>query len=202
MGLDQYLYKYKTKVNGPVEFNLLHGAAHLDESEIDAYGTYLKDNDKSAFVKSIFIESFVERFEEGDESAIETADKYIEDFKPKYDYLMAHPEVKNLQPIDIGYWRKHSDLQGYMEGIYESRGGDREFNLVPLYLDKQDCENVIKYAREQITSHAKGEDVEHTTGFFFGETRVSDWTETIDKFEEVIKNTDFDNEVVYYDSWW
>ena len=202
MGLDQYLYKYKTKVNGPIEFNLLHVAAHLDESEIDAYGTYLKDHDKHAFVKSIFIESFVERFENGDESAIETADKYIEEFKPKYDYLMAHPEVKGLEAEDIGYWRKHADLQGYMEELYEARGGDREFNLVPLYLSREDCQNVIAHARQELAKHAQGKDTEHTTGFFFGATDPSDWTQTIDKFEEVLKTTDFDNEVVYYDSWW
>jgi hypothetical protein len=202
MGLDQYLYKYKKKVNGPIEFNLFHGAVHLEEAEIDVYETYLQDHDKHAFCKGIFIESFVQAFESGNEDTIERVDNYIEQFKPKYDYLMAHPEIRGMTPDEIGYWRKHADLQGYMENIYISRGGDKEFNLVPLYLDKGDCENVIAYAKQELAKHAQGKDVEHTTGFFFGATDPSDWTETIDKFEEVIKNTDFDNESVYYDSWW
>jgi hypothetical protein len=202
MGLDQYLYKYKAKVNGPIEFKLFHGAAHIADEELDAYENFLKTRDVSALVKGIFIEQFVERYEAGDEETFKIVNDWIEDFKPKYDYLQSHPGINNLKPEEIGYWRKHADLQGYMENVYMSRGGDREFNLVPLYLDNGDCENVIKYAREVLTAHAKGQDVEHTEGFFFGATDPSDWTETIDKFEEVIKNTDFDNEVIYYDSWW
>jgi len=202
MGLDQYLYKYKGKVNGPIEFRLFHNSAHTEDEEIEVYEKFLKDNDKFSLVKGIFVEHFVERYENGDEEALKVVDNWIENFKPKYDYIQSHPGVNNLKPEEIGYWRKHPDLQGYMENIYVSRGGDQEFNCIPLYLDKQDCENVIKYAREVLLAHAKGEDAEHTEGFFFGATDPGDWTDTIDTFEEVIKNTDFDNEIVYYDSWW
>ena len=38
------------------------------------------------------------------------------------------------QDIEIMYWRKHANLEGWMAGLYRERGGKKEFNCVELKL--------------------------------------------------------------------
>lgn len=105
---------------------------------------------------------------------------------------------------EIAYWRKHSDLQGYMEKIYIERGGDEEFNLIPLELSKEDIENLKEYAIKELKKYKENEEeeIEHTRGFFFGESREKDWEHTIEVCENILSVVDFEKEKVVYDSWW
>ena len=38
--------------------------------------------------------------------------------------------------------------------------------------------------------------------FFWGESTIEKWKQTIDIFDKVLNETDFDNQTVYCDSWW
>ena len=40
--------------------------------------------------------------------------------------------------IELGYWRKHPNLQGFMEGLYYEKGGKGEFNCAEVELTLED----------------------------------------------------------------
>lgn len=66
------------------------------------------------------------------------------------------------KPREIAYWRKHPNLQGWMEQLWREKGGDPDisFNGVQLELTWEDLERLEK----DILSGKLPE----TRGFFFG----------------------------------
>ena len=69
------------------------------------------------------------------------------------------------RPRQLMYWRKHPNLQGWMQQLWESRGrpgadddSDTQFNGVELELEWRDIEqleSVIKEAKSHSVSHLK-----------------------------------------------
>ena len=121
------------------------------------------------------------------------------------DMLAIYAEVQDilegLDYTEIAYWRKHSDLNGYMEELYYEKGGDGDFNCVPLYLSKEDVEQII----DDHKKHLDPEDdftIGEARGFFWGATEKEDWEESLKDFEKILNETDWDNETVYYSCWW
>lgn len=186
--------------------------------------------------------------------------------------------------IELGYWRKHADLHGLMENIFEQKvqegycpsdfyGKDYEspyedeqpgdtwdscFNCIPLLLEKQEIEELLKtsymvlnellmnqeavdilglqledanivkqedatwfecifnldkvqermyaisYAQEErlCEIYERNSTVGKTQGFFFGNSTPGKWLNTIKIFNEVLKETNFETEEVFYNSWW
>ena len=51
---------------------------------------------------------------------------------------------------EIGYWRKHNRLHGWMEHLWEKRGNTAEFNCVDLLLDNDDLNQLQKDIEEQV----------------------------------------------------
>lgn len=100
---------------------------------------------------------------------------------------------EDVPSIQIAYWRKHPDLQGYMERLYRERGGTGVFNCVPLELSEADCRAVIEAVRDRA--------LPHTTGFFFGESSDEDMAPTIQAMEDAIEAIRA-GDIVEYDSWW
>jgi hypothetical protein len=99
------------------------------------------------------------------------------------------------KPIELFYWRKHHDLHGWMENLYESKGGDHEFNCIPVRLTLEDLDNLEKDIRSKM--------LPETRGFFFGDNPPDE--------ESNLRDLDFIDEAraaieagdaVYYDSWW
>lgn len=118
---------------------------------------------------------------------------------------------------ELYYWRKHSDLHGLMEEIYLSKLDDiifdveeyeeennvsitwkddlyDDFNCIPLILEKEDVIDIIE--------RHKNNEIPEARGFFWGESEKSDFDESLKEFEDVLKNTDWDNEMCIYNSWW
>lgn len=96
---------------------------------------------------------------------------------------------------EIFYWRKHHDLHGWMEYLYQQKGGTECFNLTPVELTLEDLDELEKCIKRR--------GLPHTEGFFFGNFPPDDESDRTDfefikKAREVIKNGD----CVYYDSWW
>lgn len=107
--------------------------------------------------------------------------------------------------VEIAYWRKHPNLQGWMENLWESKGrpglpenhesgmmGD--FNCIDLELDHEDIDS--------LESAIIGMNLPETKGFFFGEDSDEYYREKdlefISKARESLENG---LTVVYY-SWW
>lgn len=102
---------------------------------------------------------------------------------------------------EIAYWRKHSDLNGYMERMYTNRGGKESFNCVPLYLKREDIHQIIADIEKHLDPNCDYE-IAESSGFFWGETDREKWENSLDDFKRILDNTDWDNETVYYSCWW
>lgn len=95
---------------------------------------------------------------------------------------------------EISYWRKHPNLHGWMEELYQKRGGKDSFNCIPLQLFEDDLNDLEADIKKKM--------LPKTNGFFFGKSADN---------EEKIQDLDFIKKAkesleqgynVYYDSWW
>lgn len=121
-------------------------------------------------------------------------------------YAFAVPSKDGLgdvdQPMDeyattgeIYYWRKFNHLHGWMEKLYRTKGGDKEFNctsvrLLPSDLDRlwwDTCENKLVY----------------TPGSFFGGPDMDEGdADSVLEFIRKAKAEINSGKAVYYYSWW
>lgn len=107
-------------------------------------------------------------------------------------------QVKSIQPEELHYWRKHHNLHGWMQMLYEHKGGqDEQFNCNNVRLHLEDLDELEKTVKEE------GAVLPDTVDFFFGdyppdnEYRKDD-LEFIRKAREAIAQ----GKAVFYDSWW
>lgn len=114
-----------------------------------------------------------------------------------------NPRMEDGYPVgdiilDLGYWRKHPDLHGYI--VQEFADGVDECQKIDLDAD----------ALRQIIAAVKAKTLPHTEGFFFGS---SDWwagreDEVAKTFEDAIRwmetetgKDEFYRSVYYQASW-
>ena len=95
---------------------------------------------------------------------------------------------------DFFYWRKHHDLQGWMEQLYIGRGGSREFNCVCIKLNEGDLTNL-----ENAVLEAK---LPETTGFFFGSGNTKGYVGDDLKFIRKARKAISEGYDILYSSWW
>ena len=99
------------------------------------------------------------------------------------------------KPVELFYWRKHHDLHGWMKNLYESKGGDHEFNCIPVRLTLEDLASL-----EQDLMANK---LPTTIGFFFGDNPPDDESFKEDiEFISLAREAIEAGDAVYYDSWW
>ena len=108
--------------------------------------------------------------------------------------------IKCDTKTEIAYWRKHPNLQGWMENLWETKGRPNahedsdDFNCVALELTKEDISDL----EDAILNNT----LPSTAGFFFGSDsddyyRSQD-LEFIKKAHEALDA----GLTVVYDSWW
>lgn len=109
-------------------------------------------------------------------------------------YLYAYA-TEDSERREVGRWRKHANLQGFMEQKWRELhpDTDEDFNCVPLRLTKDICEEVIERSRART--------LPYTVGFFFGTSMPEDDEDTIRLMQEAIRLIEA-GEIVEYDSWW
>ncbi|MFM9151724.1 MAG: phosphoglycerate kinase [Candidatus Planktophila sp.] len=104
---------------------------------------------------------------------------------------------------EIAYWRKHPNLQGWMENLWESKGrpGDRhednmlgDFNCIPLELTMEDLDSL----EQALDSNSLPE----TQGFFFGSNSDDMYRQQDVEFIAAARNALDNGSKVVYDSWW
>jgi hypothetical protein len=96
--------------------------------------------------------------------------------------------------IKLHNWRKHPDLHGWMEALYNEKGGkDEGFNLTPVLLTASDL--------ERLEAAIVDGNLPETDGCFFGESGGS---ERDDDLECVAKARAALAEglTVFYAAWW
>jgi hypothetical protein len=111
----------------------------------------------------------------------------------------------NGEKEEISYWRKHPNLQGWMENLWRSKGcpnvpqeddpnGLSQFNCIPLELEYDDL-NALEDA-------VRGYGLPQTVGFFFGNDSDNHYHEKDLEFIQKAREALDGGLRVYYDSWW
>ena len=94
---------------------------------------------------------------------------------------------------EVAYWRKHPDLHGWMQKLYEEKGGeDKSFNGDPVVLTLADL--------DRLEDDILGGNLPKTTGFFFGESggmSLKDLEFVLDDRKAIQEG-----DTIYYDSSW
>jgi len=117
----------------------------------------------------------------------------------------AYAVDKDNNKTEICYWRKHPNLQGWMENLWESKGrpnanedkvisGQSDFNCVPVELTKEDLDS-LEQALES-------NNLPETTGFFFGSDSDDSYRQQDVEFIQAARNALDNGQTVVYDSWW
>ena len=96
--------------------------------------------------------------------------------------------------MELAYWRKHPNLQGWMEELYHKKGGEGEFNCVDLELALEDLEWL-----EDALDH---EELPETAGFFFGGNADDHYVEQDREFIREARAAIKQGYTVVYSSWW
>lgn len=112
------------------------------------------------------------------------------------DFEIAKDENDYSHVEEFHYWRKHHDLHGWMERLYRSKGGPKEyFNCVKLRLTTVDLD-ALQHDLENGT-------LPETQGFFFGTNPPDAESLANDlKFIQAARDILAEGDAVYYDSWW
>ena len=96
--------------------------------------------------------------------------------------------------IELAEWRKHPNLQGWMQELYYEKGGEGSFNCVDLELTLGDLEAL----EESLDAEALPE----TVGFFFGENADDHYAEQDREFIVKARAAIKQGYKVIYSSWW
>ena len=95
-------------------------------------------------------------------------------------------------------WRKHPNLQGWMQRLWESRGNEGIFNTVQLGLGKEDIELLEHDIKNNTLAGEDGD----TEGFFFGDNADEAYKEQDLEFCMWAREELENGKEVIYDSWW
>ncbi len=96
--------------------------------------------------------------------------------------------------MELAYWRKHPNLQGWMEELYHEKGGEGQFNCVDVELTLEDLDAL----EESLDEEALPE----TAGFFFGGNADDHYAETDREFIVAARAAIKQGYTVVYSSWW
>lgn len=97
------------------------------------------------------------------------------------------------EKIEIAYWRKHPDLQGWMQNLYAEKGGTEEFNCEKVWLEAEDLERLY----EDVVN----DNLPQTTGFFFGQSNPEEKEYDLEFIALALIALKQGYKVYYY-SWW
>ena len=96
--------------------------------------------------------------------------------------------------IELASWRKHPNLQGWMENLWRVKGNEGEFNCVDLELTLNDLDNLEK--------SLDNEALPETVGFFFGADADDHYAEADREFIVQARAAIKQGYKVIYSSWW
>lgn len=108
-------------------------------------------------------------------------------------------ESNQTEPTELAYWRKHPNLHGWMENLWEEKGypggdGDSMFNGIELELSWEDLDRL----EQDILNNR----LPRTQGFFFGDDSSDYYREQDLEFVRRAKADIFVGLRVFYNSSW
>ena len=103
--------------------------------------------------------------------------------------------VVDYETDKLAYWRKHPDLQGFMETLYYMKGGKEDvFNCCPVLLEEADLDLLERKTRLR--------ELPRTEGFFFGTSQYPEDDKATLEFIAKARKAIREGSYVAYDSWW
>lgn len=96
--------------------------------------------------------------------------------------------------MELAYWRKHPNLQGFMQELYYEKGGEGEFNCVDVELTLEDLDS--------LEATLDNEALPETVGFFFGGNADDHYAEADREFIVQARAAIKQGYTVTYSSWW
>jgi hypothetical protein len=105
-----------------------------------------------------------------------------------------HDEMEWEDSMELAYWRKHPNLQGFMEALYYDKGGEGEFNCVDVELTLEDL--------DALEESLDNQELPETQGFFFGEDSSEHYAEQDRDFIVSARAAIDKGYTVVYSSWW
>ncbi len=96
--------------------------------------------------------------------------------------------------IELATWRKHPNLQGWMEELWYEKGGEGEFNCVELELTLENLDALEATLDEEA--------LPETAGFFFGDNANDHYAEADREFIVQARAAIKQGYKVIYSSWW
>lgn len=117
----------------------------------------------------------------------------------------AHAIDNNGEKEELAYWRKHPNLQGWMENLWHNKGcqgkpeepnslGMSDFNCIPVELDHSDLDSLEKDILDN--------NLPDTMGFFFGNDSDEHYRENDLEFIRKAREALDAGLTVEYSSWW
>lgn len=131
-----------------------------------------------------------------DASAIKIANRKNKEIKfwDEREHDDLYPDNPEMSYTYIQEWRKHPHLQGYMESLYQRKGGDKEFNTTYLILTKEDIID--------LQNTIKNREFANASGFFWGGDADDYYFEQDLQFcADALKAIEEGYEVAYW-CWW
>lgn len=105
---------------------------------------------------------------------------------------------------EVAYWRKANQIREWFNSHLENGVENCEY----VQVSKEDLEQLLEDCKKVLENHDLAEDLLPTSsGCFFGSTAYDEWyfedlEDTIKMLEKILKETDFENESIYYYEWW
>ena len=96
--------------------------------------------------------------------------------------------------IELATWRKHPNLQGWMEELWYEKGGEGDFNCVELELTLENLDALEATLDEEA--------LPETAGFFFGGNADDENAEADREFIVQARAAIKQGYTVVYSSWW
>lgn len=120
------------------------------------------------------------------------------------DMYLEKRKVNSEEYVEIAYWRKANQIREWFNSHLENGVENCEY----VQVSKEDLEQLLEDCKKVLENHDLAEDLLPTSsGFFFGSTDYDEWyfedlEETVKMLEQILEETDFENEDVYYYEWW
>lgn len=120
------------------------------------------------------------------------------------DMYLEKRKVNSEDYEEIAYWRKANQIREWFNSHLENGVENCEY----VQVSKEDLEQLLEDCKMVLENHDLAEELLPTSkGFFFGSTLYDDWyfedlKDTVKMLEQILEETDFENEKVYYYEWW
>lgn len=116
---------------------------------------------------------------------------------------------KEAELTEVMYWRKENAIHRW---FLDKTDTEADFNCGEIDVDRELLEQFVEEGKKVLAvrylNHTTAEQFMPTrSGFFFGSTEYDEYyygaiKRTVEKFEELIKDFDFEENELIYSCWW